>query len=512
MKKTILVLASMVSIGVQAQITYATDVLDVNNVHASISSFGNFFNGANFVVPHTEGISAIYKHSMWIGGLNPSGELHLAAEKYGQGGADFWHGPIADNYDTSFDDSYNKVWKVNKQTIETHILEFANNGYVVPTELSDWPAHGDVSNGEAENLAPFVDVNGNSIYDPENGDYPAIKGDQTLFIIFNDDREEHTESDGAKLGIEVHAMLYAYTCSDNSIASLNESVFLSLKIINRKTTSLTDMYVGSFTDFDIGAYYDDFAGCDTTLNMYYAYNSDNVDSLSYGINPPAIGVKLLNSDFHSCLTLSNSHLITGDPNTTSDFYNSLLGNWLDSTHLTFGAQGIEGYIPTNFMYSSSPSDSLGWSAFQVGTSGMDIRAVGSVGPYDFNPGNVISLDYAFIYARDESFDHIENADLLLQNAVGIQDLYDGTVTNDCLSGVGLEEYEVFSGTLYPNPSAHSITIDSEELGLLQMYNVLGELVFEQDKQTKQINIKVSDLEPGVYFIKLNNTATRFMKE
>jgi hypothetical protein len=59
MKKTILVLASMVSIGVQAQITYATDVLDVNNVHASISSFGNFFNGANFVVPHTEGISAI---------------------------------------------------------------------------------------------------------------------------------------------------------------------------------------------------------------------------------------------------------------------------------------------------------------------------------------------------------------------------------------------------------------------------------------------------------------------
>jgi hypothetical protein len=55
---------------------------------------------------------------MWIGGLNPSGELHLAAEKYGQGGADFWHGPIADNYDTSFDDSYNKVWKVNKQTIK----------------------------------------------------------------------------------------------------------------------------------------------------------------------------------------------------------------------------------------------------------------------------------------------------------------------------------------------------------------------------------------------------------
>ena len=33
-----------------------------------------------------------------------------------------------------------------------------------------------------------------------------------LFYIFNDSLSAHTESDGEKLGVEVHSSVYAYSC------------------------------------------------------------------------------------------------------------------------------------------------------------------------------------------------------------------------------------------------------------------------------------------------------------
>ena len=40
----------------------------------------------------------------------------------------------------------------------------------MPSSIANWPAHGE--EGYSYFLAPFKDVNGNEVYDPENGDYP----------------------------------------------------------------------------------------------------------------------------------------------------------------------------------------------------------------------------------------------------------------------------------------------------------------------------------------------------
>ena len=45
-------------------------------------------------------------------------------------------------------------------------------------------------------------------------------------------------------------------------------------------------------DADVGGAADDYAGCDTLLNLGFCYNADNTDD-SYGNQPPALGIMIL---------------------------------------------------------------------------------------------------------------------------------------------------------------------------------------------------------------------------
>ena len=69
---------------------------------------------------------------------------------------------------------------------------------------------GAVAVGQAVLLAPFNDRNGDGVYDPGHGDYPAIRGDRGIFFLCNDDFGPHTESQGERIGAEVHGQAYAY--------------------------------------------------------------------------------------------------------------------------------------------------------------------------------------------------------------------------------------------------------------------------------------------------------------
>ena len=95
-------------------------------------------------------------------------------QQYRQGGNDFWPGPL-DSIGPSIDSSscvlYDKIWKINRSEIEIFKYEWAlgnvqNGTYTPVSDILSWPGNGDVSMGQAKNLAPFVDVNHNNIYDP----------------------------------------------------------------------------------------------------------------------------------------------------------------------------------------------------------------------------------------------------------------------------------------------------------------------------------------------------------
>lgn len=198
----------------------AHDTISINNISARINNNGNLFwdlvNKSKFDVPKTGIKTTIFNSTLWVGGLDCSGTLHLAAEEYEQSGHDYWSGPISTVYDSAYDLKWNNVWKVTKADVDYHLSHWGLPGYVPSQAILNWPGNGDTTLGQAKIIAPFFDRNHDGIYNPYDGDYPLIKGDETILFVMNDERNSHTESHGNKLGLDIVVMAYAFDCPSDS--------------------------------------------------------------------------------------------------------------------------------------------------------------------------------------------------------------------------------------------------------------------------------------------------------
>jgi len=280
--------------------------INTNNIRTHLGGTGSFMinnrtgntvaaENSGYFVPATDSTKTIYQQSLWIGGLDENDNLRLAAFRFGQLGEDFFSGPLritnatTDIYGVM---DYHHVWKITRDDIENLI---ANPNGDITDDILTWPAHGNVEDGYAENLAPFIDVDGDGKYNPRNGDYPDIDGDVALFCIFNDSYFRHNETQGEMIGLEVHCMLYGFNAPDDE--TLNNTMFMRYWLINRSNNPLHDVYVGYWTDFDIGESHDDYLGCDVERGYYYGYNGSSMDgdgtNGTYGANPPAQIVAVL---------------------------------------------------------------------------------------------------------------------------------------------------------------------------------------------------------------------------
>ena len=70
-------------------------------------------------------------------------------------------------------------------------------------------------------------------------------------------------------------------------------------------------------------------------------------------------------------------------------------------------------------------------------------------------------------------------------------------------------------TIYPNPAITQLTIESTNQPITQITitNLLGQTIYEQAANSLLVEVNVSTLSPGVYFIKVNGTDVRkFVKE
>ena len=83
--------------------------------------------------------------------------------------------------------------------------------------------------------------------------------------------------------------------------------------------------------------------------------------------------------------------------------------------------------------------------------------------------------------------------------------------------VGVGEQTGNNITLYPNPVNDKLTIEAEAaLGTIEIYNLMGALVYSQKGCTNKVEINTSDLQSGIYFIRMTNDnaseTRRFVKE
>jgi hypothetical protein len=492
--------------------------LDTNDICASINSDGSFFD--KFEIPKGSGLITISRGNIWMAGFDPAGALHVAAQSYPQGGSDLFYGPIASNYSTAqYISKYNKVWKISRSTIQYHTKNFKSSGYKVPESIKDWPAHGNEANGESRNLAPYFDYNLNDYYDPENGDYPSIKGDQTIYFILNDDKQSHSSSGGTKFGLEIHGMAYAFGNNIDSI--INQTIFINYQIINRSNTEYRDFYFGIFTDMNIGFEGDDYVGSDSLLEMSYTYNSTNND-LVYGKSSPVqacIFMDYYSHDFNRNqktgfinFNLNEPHYPepTTFPKKDIEYLHYLMGRYKNGTALT---QYGTGYNPGSTFYSTyafngNPLDILGggWSELREQNKSGDRRGINTIGPCWFFTNTSICMTVAFPFVRDYNGDHLSSIALLHERIKSLISFYsyqyyscDFVFVDVTSINSKLNQFSIF-----PNPSHSKIYLDikSHEFikGTFTLIDVYGQIVSRPEFEELKEGFDVSRLPSGTYFL------------
>ncbi len=542
------------------------DYLDINNIDARFNAFGAHFwdfNWNHYYFPKGSTTQSMFTSTFWLGGIDETNSLRCAAERYRQVGSDYHTGPLSFNEDSCWitqdvSDQYFKVWKLDKADVEYHILHYNDPGYEPIENIATWPAHGDPDLNQAEYLAPFVDADNNGQYEPMNGDYPLIRGDQSLFFIFND-QKIHTETNGLPFGVEIHGFAYAFDEPDEPW--LNNTTFLSYKIFNRSQNTYHDCYAGIWSDIDLGYAWDDYVGCDVERGAYYCYNGlptdGNGEPESYGAYPPAQGVVILGGPYMDPDGIDNpaggcdesingvgfgdgeadnerygmnnfiyfnniGSTYAGDPETAYEYYNYMQGIWLDSTNMLYGGNGhisSGAYGPeANFMFPGTsdpcnwgtggvaPNGPVDWTEVTAGNEPNDRRGFSSMGPFTLEAGGFHKVDMAFVSAIGE--DYLESVDVLKEYIDNIKDDYFADPDHFGYAWLGTDENSIQQADLmiFPNPVNETARFKYEPQSKTATYQLIdqyGRVVMAGNlDQTKNQQIKLKSLEDGMYILQI----------
>ena len=342
----------------------AFEWLDINNVRTRINAGGDMWwdlpggIGAQYFIPANGSATSLFAGALWIAGVDINNQLKCAAVRFRQGpdvssgGNDFWTGPLTLD-GASIDEvtcaTWDQVWKITRAQVDEFRDQFNDAGvyepaedYTMPKVIEQWPAHPEIVGGNIDGcshyMAPFYDVDGDGEYNPTAGDYPyyditnelchtktptmdeeyesqyihgsikadqVLKGDQTLWWVFNDKGNTHTESMGSAIGLEIRAQAFGFATNDE----INNMSFCSYEIINRSTYELKGTYFCPWTDVDLGYARDDYVGCDVARGLGYGYNGAAIDGSgqpeAYGDQPPAVGIDFFQGPYMDADGLDN---------------------------------------------------------------------------------------------------------------------------------------------------------------------------------------------------------------
>ena len=581
---TFLTCAAILSATLVVAQSTGVNSLDVNDVNALFHSNGLISldqaggSGPYFFVPKTwdnSGPSPLFAGGLWIGGLSPDNILYFAGERFEQVGRDFFSGPLGTGatITPAVSSQYDMLISVYRLDVERQLayfncladpncdeqMEFPD--YSVPAYFNLWPANGDVSLGQAYDLAPYIDFNENGFYDPENGDAPCIFGDQALYTIYNDKLAAHTESGGQPIGLEIHMMPFSYS---SGVQAVDQTVFIHYKIINRSSLEMNNTYIGLFNDFDLGCGNDDYLQCDVGRNLTMVLNGDNNDEdcnghPGYGAQPPAFGQVILqgpkmdmdgqdNTDTLSAdgyngagfndsvvdnerfglgrfMGFSNSSGPTSDPNAAVEYYTYLTGRWKDNTPLKYGGTGYatgSSAVLARYMFPGN-SDPLGvgtngqvmpsWTETSAGNPPGDRRGVASMGPLTLEPGQQEDIVVAYIYARAGSGGPEASAQALKLRTDSIRAfaetipglLSPGSPCDALPTAITSHAALAQSLRIFPNPTKDQLNMilpDVRTNVTITVFDPQGSVVMEQSATGISKTLNVARLAPGLYLVRV----------
>ncbi len=401
-----------------------------------------------------------------------------------------WPGPLTelgkpDDADCS-NARYDRIYVVSPQDITRYLVDgFA----ATPPDLREWPTglgaptlrpaasdgidnDGDGATDEAGEMARVdvmdqpLDQRKDRVIDLDAGERPDLIGDQMAWWIMNDVGGEHNSTGSLPIGLEVHTTAYAYTAP----GALDHTTFYRYRLFKRGVGDFEDAYFGYWSDPDLGNASDDYIGTDTTLDMIYVYNGDNVDEGSdgYGVAPPALGVSFVQGPLvdaagqtwtdpdgttHSdrrrlgmstSLYYNSATGPNGNPRGNStDWYNYLQGIWQDGNPIVdcgngYGPtnwNGLPCYAnqkPTTFLWTGDPVTGSFWSEFNVDGAGTantpsDRRHLMSTGPFTLDTGEEQTIQFAIVWSRGTS--NLNSVATLRRDVAHVTEQFDSGFSN-----------------------------------------------------------------------------------
>lgn len=418
-------------------------LLEVNNIRAMLLNTSDLWwdrNAAQYEAPkrtaqqvkdQVRALTPLFAGSVWVSG-KVGGNLRMAAIRYSQGGSNAWWPGAVTQGATSIEKDkckkFDRFWSVTSEEINAAI-----NKEGISLSILEWPGKGNkylikkglfTAEELSENLAPFNDVDGDCIYDPEAGDLPSIKStssnqgcqstsnkftfaDQMIFWVINDVGNNHTGPSSTPIGAQMNCLAFAFKSSDE----LNDMTFYTYDIYNKSNVTLEQTYMSQYMDADLGNFNDDYVGCDTTRSLGFVYNSDDFDDPpGYGDQPAIFG-----ADFFEGPKKDNGQPIglssfvyyvnaTGtdvsDPTTEIEFRNFQEGLTRRGSSFTISNDCIaSGFQATKFCFSGDPAKAGEWSMCDRNYSPRDLRWLQNSGPFDMKSGTHENITIGLVFVR-----------------------------------------------------------------------------------------------------------------
>ncbi|HTX18205.1 MAG TPA: T9SS type A sorting domain-containing protein [Bacteroidota bacterium] len=394
---------------------------DGNTIQCTINSAGPYCDylrttSAGLFWPKGTNHTAVYTAGIWVVGVHrPTGQFRTAVEDYQ---TEYQPGPITSTFNTTTNDpsaaatpadAKYHLYKVNRS--DANLPASARN-----PDYDNWP--GDLG-------APYIDVNGNGVWDP-GIDKPKLYGDQQIWCVYNDANiGNHTKTGvTAPMGIEIQATYFGF----NQPGALGNIMFMRWKIINKSDADYDSVFISMWADTDLGDGNDDMIACDTVRNLTYVYNGDNDDgtAVGYGSKPPSDGFVFFegpqvpgnptdsaiiegvyrhgykNLKAYSHSVYFNTHTgplqdpPLGDPGFSRaayEYQNGISG----TTHQPI-IDPITN-LPGRFVFPGDPVTETGWTMTRSGYAPQDVRGMISTGPFTLAQGDTEEIVGGFAIAQ-----------------------------------------------------------------------------------------------------------------
>lgn len=414
-----------------------SNILDNGVCMGNMTSNGLLFyynNQPFFTFPSNSSNNILSLTGIWACAQKPNDSIVTSI--FTQSGlSDFQAGPLQQGTLNPADyNAWNKVSYVSKSEVEYHFKNHKKEDYVISENIKYWPVH--PPQGFQGTLAPFIDWNGNNIYEPHLGEYPYIEGDQTLFSTFHDAGNRNATG-GEAMGIEVKQFWYSF---NQNIEKKGEWQFLRVVITNKNNFTLNNFVLGLSAKIWIQNGNNNFIETYPQYDAIRGYTADSND------NQPSVSIMLLNKKLTGSLYMNDtSDLVTGFPTNNYEVFNLLNGKWKNGKTLTYGGNGVDGMNPAKYVFPAhrDPENQIfSWTEENSGNISGERTVLLNTETSVLESGKSLEYRFAVMIHQNKDTSSISKELNLLKTAYNKGELTSAFFVNPS------EEFKIF-----PNPAS-----------------------------------------------------------